>query len=178
MRRLSPLLLAVLARVLVPCGLLAGVAVAEAQPSAVVGAAGAYVGAPGYGGRWVGGPYRPGVRPGWGAWGGWGYGYPRYGWGYGYGWGLGLGYGAGWALATVPAWGYGWPAPTYVAPSWVPTVTAPVVEQVVVEERKSAAPEAAARQPGYWYYCTEPAGYYPYVNTCSRPWIAVNPTAR
>ena len=180
MRRLSPLASVALARVLAACALLATVAVAEAHPPAVGVAAGAYVGASGYGGRWVGGPYRPWVRPGWGAWGGWGYGYPRYGWGYGYGWGLGWGYGAGWALATAPAWGYGWPAANYyAAPSWVPTVPAPVVvEQGVVEERQPAAPQAATQQPGYWYYCTEPAGYYPYVNTCSRPWIAVDPTAR
>jgi hypothetical protein len=27
----------------------------------------------------------------------------------------------------------------------------------------------------YWYYCTDPAGYFPYVQTCSRPWIPVLP---
>jgi len=42
----------------------------------------------------------------------------------------------------------------------------------------AAAPRAAPQQPGYWYYCTEPAGYYPYVQECSRPWIAVQPTAK
>jgi len=174
MQRPMSLLRVVPARVIVPCALLLGVAAAEARPAAVVGPPGAYVGAHGYSGRWVGGPYRPWVRPGWGAWGGWGYGYPRYG--YGYGWGSGLGYGVGVALATAPYWGWGWPPAYYVAPSWVPTT--PLVEQVVVEERAPAAPQSAPQQPGYWYYCTEPAGYYPYVSTCSRPWIAVNPTSR
>ena len=151
----------------------------------VVGAAG-YVGPGhgpgyGYGGRWAGGPYyrpyyRPWVGPGWG---GWRYGYPGYGYP-GWGWGWGFGYGAGWAIATGPAWG--WPAPgvAYVAPSWVPQVTAvpaPAVEEAIVEP-PAAAPRAAPQQPGYWYYCTEPAGYYPYVQECSRPWIAVQPTAK
>jgi hypothetical protein len=58
---------------------------------------------------------------------------------------------------------------------------APGVEQGFVEAPATAAPQApqaAPQQPGYWYYCTEPAGYYPHVDTCSRPWIAVQPTAR
>jgi hypothetical protein len=26
-----------------------------------------------------------------------------------------------------------------------------------------------------WYYCTDPAGYYPYVQQCTKPWIPVVP---
>ena len=29
----------------------------------------------------------------------------------------------------------------------------------------------------YWYYCTEPAGYYPYVQSCDRAWIPVLPSS-
>jgi hypothetical protein len=29
----------------------------------------------------------------------------------------------------------------------------------------------------YWYYCEDPAGYYPYVQQCSAPWQQVPPTA-
>ena len=29
---------------------------------------------------------------------------------------------------------------------------------------------------GYWYYCNNPAGYYPYVKSCRGPWRAVTPT--
>jgi hypothetical protein len=28
----------------------------------------------------------------------------------------------------------------------------------------------------YWYYCSNPAGYYPYVQSCRGPWRAVSPT--
>ncbi|MGN6148767.1 MAG: hypothetical protein ACTHPD_09535, partial [Rhizomicrobium sp.] len=28
----------------------------------------------------------------------------------------------------------------------------------------------------YWYYCNNPAGYYPYVKSCRGPWRAVTPT--
>jgi hypothetical protein len=51
-----------------------------------------------------------------------------------------------------------------------------LVEGEVAES--APAPQAVPQQPSYWYYCTEPAGYYPYVNTCSRPWIAVQPATR
>jgi hypothetical protein len=189
MQRCSSLSVA-LSRVLAPCALLAlGAGAAEATP-AVIGAAGVYVGAPGHGARWVGGPYRPWVRPGWGAWApgrpGWGWGPgSRWGtnWGWGPGWGWGVGWGAGWGAgwAVAPAWSWAAPPAVWVAPSWVPmdaAVNPQSFEEQPAVERAPAAPQAAAQQPGYWYYCTEPAGYYPYVNTCSRPWIAVNPTAR
>jgi hypothetical protein len=29
---------------------------------------------------------------------------------------------------------------------------------------------------GLWYYCDDPAGYYPYVKECRTPWRAVDPT--
>ena len=33
------------------------------------------------------------------------------------------------------------------------------------------APQASAQlAPGYWYYCTDPAGYYPSVQTCAGGW--------
>jgi len=37
-----------------------------------------------------------------------------------------------------------------------------------------AATDARA---GYWYYCTDPAGYYPYVQSCNQGWVAVIPQA-
>ena len=127
------------------------------------------------------------IRPGWG----WRYGYPAYGYpAYGYpGWGWGFGYGVGWGIATTPAWG--WPT-YYAAPSWVPqdvAVPAPWVSPSISDGVAAApatpapapapaAPQVAPQQPSYWYYCTEPAGYYPYVNQCSRPWIAVQPISK
>ena len=155
----------------------------EARP-ALAGAAAVYVG-PGYGARWVGGPYRPWVGPGWRyGYPGWRYGYPGWGYpyaGYGYGFGWGLGYGAGWAVATTPAWGWPVAPAAYVMPSWVPmgvvVEPSPFVEPAPLESTPPV-PQAAPQQPGFWYYCTDPAGYYPYVTTCSRPWVAVQPTGR
>lgn len=35
--------------------------------------------------------------------------------------------------------------------------------------------ETYAPGPGYWYYCPNPPGYYPYVQSCSTPWQPVPP---
>lgn len=42
----------------------------------------------------------------------------------------------------------------------------------VVSQAPSAPAQAA---PTIWYYCTEPAGYYPHVQTCNAPWVHVDP---
>lgn len=39
----------------------------------------------------------------------------------------------------------------------------------LVEMPQPAAPAA----PQFWYYCRNPAGYYPYVPSCTTPWEAV-----
>ena len=41
--------------------------------------------------------------------------------------------------------------------------------------RSSRRRTPRANQANYWYYCTEPAGYYPYVQNCSRNWLQVVP---
>jgi hypothetical protein len=39
-----------------------------------------------------------------------------------------------------------------------------------------AAPPVMIAQPTqYWYYCDNPAGYYPYVPSCPTPWRQVTP---
>jgi hypothetical protein len=161
-----------------------------ASPTALAGPHGGRGGAyaspnHGYGGgRWVGGPYRPWYGPGYG-YGGWRYGYPGYGYaryGYpGYGFGLGLGYGAGWALTAGSPWYWGAP---YATPAFYPYgyMATPypgllVNEDVTYVQQGQAdivEPPQPARKAS-WYYCTEPAGYHPYVQQCSRPWIAVQP---
>ena len=35
----------------------------------------------------------------------------------------------------------------------------------------------AATEVSYWYYCTQPAGYFPYVKACSQAWLKVVPQA-
>jgi hypothetical protein len=36
-------------------------------------------------------------------------------------------------------------------------------------------PEPSPQQPYYWYYCPNPAGYYPYIQVCPPGWMTVVP---
>lgn len=56
----------------------------------------------------------------------------------------------------------------YAAPAT--TILVPAPEPVEYIER-SQAPSA-----GYWYYCREPAGYYPTVPNCARTWQKIPPS--
>lgn len=147
-------------------------------------------GRPGYGGghwgggghgHWGGGYYRPVYGPVYGR--GF-YGYPGYGYGLGFGWG----YGAGWALSAGYPWVYGgapayWGYPYAGHPYGYRVTTVPALtlseDLVFVQQAPVDAAIPAPQQPaaGYWYYCTGPAGYYPYVQQCNKPWIAVQPQA-
>jgi hypothetical protein len=106
--------------------------------------------------------YRP-IYPGWGA----GYWGPRYGVYYG-----GLGYWGGpgyWGGAWPYALGAAYAAPYAYAPLVVNAAPAP---QVFVQQDAAAA---AAAADSYWYYCTQPAGYFPYVKDCTQAWMKVVP---
>ncbi len=63
--------------------------------------------------------------------------------------------------AGPPFWGGGWYA--YALPPVV--VQAPPVE--VAPQPLGEAP------PTFWYYCRNPAGYYPHVPACPEGWAAV-----
>jgi hypothetical protein len=136
------------------------------------GVGGAYVGArPAYGGNahYGGYPHYGGWRGGyWGPRVGFSYGYPGYwgGWpGYWgswpWGWGASYGYGYGYGYGTTPVYLYDTPQ-----------------TQVYTQQdaAASAAPQAAT-EISYWYYCTEPSGYFPYVKNCSQAWLKVVPQA-
>ena len=77
------------------------------------------------------------------------------------GWGVGY-----WRPGVVvgTAWPYPWGVPYAVPPLVVSTAPAP---QVIVQPAQPA--------DSYWYYCTQPAGYYPYVQQCGQPWMKVVP---
>jgi hypothetical protein len=77
---------------------------------------------------------------------GWGWGWPYYGWPY---YGYAYGY---------PYYGYTAAYPVYT-PASPPSAT-------YVEKGQSS---------DYWYYCPDPAGYYPYVQTCNKTWMQVVP---
>jgi len=142
----------------------------------------------GGGGAWQGGGGSRG-----GAWQGGG-GYRGSGWhagggyrgwnGGGYrGW-YGSGWRGGWYGSSVgiylgwPGYWGGWPYYPYTASYAVsyPVYTEYPVYSYLPSESTTfvqAAPEPAATN--YWYYCVDPAGYYPYVQNCSKAWMQVVP---
>ncbi len=88
-------------------------------------------------------------------------------------------YGPNWAFV-----GGEW---VFTSAYWAPMVVEPapvvVVQQapVVVQQQPTEyiqQPQVAPPQgldPNYWYYCQNPAGYYPYVQNCDS-WQQVTPT--
>jgi hypothetical protein len=68
------------------------------------------------------------------------------------------------AYAYYPPYPY--PAYTYVQPYYPP---APPV--TLAQQMPATAPGPAPIQ--YWYYCDNPRGYYPYVQSCGAGWRAV-----
>jgi hypothetical protein len=55
---------------------------------------------------------------------------------------------------------------------WPPLYYSP---PTVIVEREP--PVYVQRQPAQvWYYCPNPAGYYPYVSSCSQQWVTVDPS--
>lgn len=63
---------------------------------------------------------------------------------------------------------YGYPSvPYYAYPSTVLSVPRPVYIEREPDRRFSE------RSSGYWYYCSNPSGYYPYVESCRDAWQPV-----
>ncbi|SNS86599.1 hypothetical protein SAMN06265795_10826 [Noviherbaspirillum humi] len=99
-------------------------------------------------------------------------------------WAHGHRHGARVGVYVGPAYGWGWyPRPYYpYAYVYPPVAVLPATPPVYVEQAQTA-PGAAGdvssappgMQPGYWYYCGSPDGYYPYVKECSGGWRAVTP---
>ncbi|WP_446810269.1 hypothetical protein ACH50O_01340 [Methylomonas sp. 2BW1-5-20] len=54
-------------------------------------------------------------------------------------------------------------------------VTVPAQPPIYIE-RERDVPQSNPLPEGYWYYCNDPAGYYPYVNQCPGGWQQVEPT--
>jgi hypothetical protein len=104
--------------------------------------------------------------------GGGGYGGGHYGggWGHGGGYysGIGLGLGLGYGLGY---YGGSYYSPYYAYPPAV--VTVPVAPPVYIQQ----APQVIQQNPsGFWYYCDNPQGYYPYIKQCPSGWQQVEPT--
>lgn len=84
-----------------------------------------------------------------------------------------------------PGWYY--PYPHYVYPpvyyTYPPVVVTPASPPVYIEQgqpqllpQPPVAENAPAQpQSNYWYYCSKPEGYYPYVKQCPGGWQQVAP---
>ncbi|GFO70746.1 hypothetical protein GMLC_43250 [Geomonas limicola] len=49
--------------------------------------------------------------------------------------------------------------------------------QVVIQQpQEYVVPETRSQDTGYWYYCQDAKGYYPYVKRCPGGWIKVVPS--
>jgi hypothetical protein len=69
-------------------------------------------------------------------------------------------------------WPWYAPAPYYNPYYYPPVVTVPSSPPVYIEQGSG---QTAAQQPYYWYYCSSPEGYYPYVKDCPGGWRQVVP---
>ncbi len=88
---------------------------------------------------------------------------------YGYGWGGYYGgfYDPFWPYPYYyPYAGYGLSYGYYQAPP-------PVVNVLPPEDYLDPPVDGGAPQELVWYYCEDPAGYYPYVRSCNAPWQEV-----
>lgn len=71
-----------------------------------------------------------------------------------------------------------YPYPYYRYPYYYPyynppVVTVPVTPPVYIQQSPPATRDYPA---GYWYYCSNPDGYYPYIKECPDGWQQVEPT--
>ncbi len=72
-----------------------------------------------------------------------------------------------------PWWGPPYP---YYGPNPYYYPYPPVVIQQQPQTYIQPAPQQAEEQD-YWYYCSNPQGYYPYVKKCPNGWLKVVPSA-
>lgn len=65
-------------------------------------------------------------------------------------------------------WYYRAPSPYYYYP---PLAVAPATPPVYIERQDEES--SIESRAGYWYYCGNPQGYYPYVQQCNVTWQQV-----
>lgn len=75
--------------------------------------------------------------------------------------GVGIYFGGPWA-----DYYYAYP-PHYYSP----VLVVPMAPPIYIEKEAVAPPPA----PGFWYYCSDPQGYYPSVKECPTGWQKVAP---
>ena len=73
-----------------------------------------------------------------------------------------------------PGWWPGWWGP-YNYPYYPYYQEQPIIIEQQPDVYLQSAPQTE-QQPIYWYYCTDPQGYFPYVKRCPSGWMKVVPT--
>ena len=77
----------------------------------------------------------------------------------------------------VPVYGYGWGGwyggwqPGWYGPAWA--YAPPIVMQAPPQRVEVQNLPLGPAPPSYWYYCSNPAGYYPQIATCPGGWAQV-----
>jgi hypothetical protein len=69
-----------------------------------------------------------------------------------------------------------YPYSPYYYPYYPPEIVTVPVDPPVYIERERSVPQPQQLEEGYWYYCNNPAGYYPYIKECADGWRQVEPT--
>ena len=74
-----------------------------------------------------------------------------------------------------PGWGPGY-SPYYPYPYYPynPYYAAPPA--VIQQQPTNVSPPPQQEDRGYWYFCQNPQGYYPYVKQCPNGWMKVVPS--
>jgi len=96
-------------------------------------------------------------------------------WGGYYGPGIWQGYYGSsiWTPYGYRSYGYGFGTPFYPPYyPYPPVITIPTQPPVYIQQQDF---NRSQPKSGYWYYCKEPQGYYPYVKECPAGWIQVTP---
>ncbi|HTZ18896.1 MAG TPA: hypothetical protein VMB78_10705 [Dissulfurispiraceae bacterium] len=96
----------------------------------------------------------------------------------GHAWGHGHGWGWGWGVG----WGPWWPAyypyyPYYPSYPYYPYDPYYESSPVIIQQEPAYSDSASQQEEqSYWYFCTNPRGYYPYVKKCPGGWLRVVPS--
>jgi hypothetical protein len=80
-------------------------------------------------------------------------------------------------VVGAPLFGWPYPGPYYYPPYsyYPPAVVVPSAPTTYIERSDEEEDEGEPQAQGYWYYCANPKGYYPYVKQCPGGWQRVAP---
>ena len=66
-------------------------------------------------------------------------------------------------------------SPLYYSPFYYPPYRPYYYEAPAVVIERDPPVYVQRQAAAVWYYCPNPGGYYPYVQSCAQPWVTVDP---